>query len=115
MPRIYTLRRWVRMAWTVLPDAVGALVVVGATAGGFVVGLVAHPDACVDRRPLFLALTGEGVLLIGAVAFLLVRGAQLRASGTTVLLMLGIVGVFFCGGALWTWLGLGLCFRGFTF
>lgn len=89
MPKVYKLSRWARMARAILPDVVGGLVVVGATAGGFIVSLLAHPDACVDRRPLFLTLTGEGVLLIGAVAFLLIRGAQLRASGTTVLLLLG--------------------------
>jgi hypothetical protein len=115
MPRLHHLTRWLWTARTVLPDVLWGLLLIAASASGFVAGLVPHVDACDDRRPLALALGLEAVLLIGAVSITVVRAARYRMSGSTLALVLGVVCVLALNGALWTWLGLGSCWQGFTF
>lgn len=115
MPRMYKVVRWFWSARALVPDVAWALLVLAAGAWGFVAAFAPHTDPCDDRRPLVVALAIEAVLLVGAVALTVARGARHRMSGSTVAWVVGGVVLVAAGGVAYTWVGLGVCWRGLTF
>ncbi len=112
---MYKVARWFWWARALVPDVAWALLLVAAGAWGFVAAFAPHPDPCDDRRPLVVALVIEAVLLVGAIASTLARGARHRMSGSTVAWLVGGVVLVAAGGAVYMWVGLGVCLRGLTF